>query len=211
MLFDLLIAASGNYTSGPKDSHGLNIFSVLQNMKHGGASYQPGATVLTFEEELSPDEPTAMQALLWRPADIEGSSNSEGSHETGDSGRYSHDETEMTNLSSGPSSRPPSLMGEDSGGSDSRGPDDESPTEVKVENSRQEVQDISAPPGLVCGSAPECVWDSPSLCFERVYVSACLWLCPKATNLYTSASEAKKNKKEVISSFFNLLIAFGFC
>lgn len=128
-------------------------------MKHGGAAYQPGATVLTFEEELSPDQPTAMQALLWRPADAEGSSNSEGSHETGDSGRYSHDETEMTNLSSGPSSRPSSLMGEDSGGSDCRGPDDESPAEVKVtksvENSRQEAQDGSAPPVQVCGSAPE--------------------------------------------------------
>uniref|UniRef100_A0A8D0ANH6 Protogenin n=1 Tax=Sander lucioperca TaxID=283035 RepID=A0A8D0ANH6_SANLU len=80
-------------------------------------SYQPGTTVLTYEEELSmsPDQPTTLQALLWRPGDSEGSSNSEGSHATGDSGRYSHDETEMTNLSSGTSSRPPSLTAEDSG------------------------------------------------------------------------------------------------
>lgn len=70
---------------------------------------------------MSPDQPTAMQALLWRPGDTEGSSNSEGSHATGDSGRYSHDETEMTNLSSGPSSRQPSLTAEDSGGSDCGG------------------------------------------------------------------------------------------
>ncbi|KAM9366791.1 protogenin A [Symphorus nematophorus] len=100
----------------------------LQNMRHGTASYQPCTTVLTFEEELSmsPDQPATMQALLWRPSDTEGSSNSEGSHATGDSGRYSHDETEMINLSSGPSSRPPSLTGEDSGGSDCGGPTEES-------------------------------------------------------------------------------------
>ncbi|KAM3625132.1 uncharacterized protein V6R79_007308 [Siganus canaliculatus] len=98
---------------------------AAQNMRHG--SYQPGSTVLTFEEELSvsPDQPGAMQALLWRPSDTEGSSNSEGSHETGDSGRYSHDETEMTNLSSGLSSRPSSLTAEDSGGSDCGGPVEE--------------------------------------------------------------------------------------
>lgn len=92
-------------------------------MRHGTVSYQPGTTVLTFEEELSmsPDQPTTLQALLWHPGDTEGSSNSEGSHQTGDSGRYSHDETEMTNLSSGPSSRQPSLTAEDSGGSDCGG------------------------------------------------------------------------------------------
>ncbi|XP_035507932.1 protogenin A [Morone saxatilis] len=93
---------------------------AVQNMTHGTSSYQHGTTVLTFEEELSisPDQPATMQALLWRPSDTEGSSTSEGSHATGDSGRYSHDETEMTNLSSGPSSRPPSLTAENSGGSD---------------------------------------------------------------------------------------------
>uniref|UniRef100_A0A4W6BSB8 Protogenin n=1 Tax=Lates calcarifer TaxID=8187 RepID=A0A4W6BSB8_LATCA len=79
-----------------------NIFSVLQNMRHGSTSYLPGTTVLTYKEELSPspDQPTTLQALLRHPSDTEGSSNSEGSHATGDSGRYSHDETEMTNLSS---------------------------------------------------------------------------------------------------------------
>lgn len=70
---------------------------------------------------MSPDQPNTMQALIWRPGDTEGSSNSEGSHETGDSGRYSHDETEMTNLSSGASSRPPSMSAEDSSGSDCSG------------------------------------------------------------------------------------------
>uniref|UniRef100_A0A8C4F200 Protogenin n=1 Tax=Dicentrarchus labrax TaxID=13489 RepID=A0A8C4F200_DICLA len=99
------------------------------NIKHGTTSYQHGTTVLTFEEELSisPDQPTTMQALLWRPSDTEGSSTSEGSHATGDSGRYSHDETEMTNLSSGPSSRPPSLTAENSGGSDCSLPAEDAP------------------------------------------------------------------------------------
>uniref|UniRef100_A0A8C3AZL2 Protogenin n=1 Tax=Cyclopterus lumpus TaxID=8103 RepID=A0A8C3AZL2_CYCLU len=94
-------------------------FSFSSNVKKDSeafaASYQPGTTVLTYEEELSmsPDQPTTLQALLWRPGDSEGSSNSEGSHATGDSGRYSHDETEMTNLLSGTSSRPPSLTAEE--------------------------------------------------------------------------------------------------
>ncbi|KAM8895217.1 protogenin A isoform 1-T1 [Spinachia spinachia] len=93
---------------------------AVQNMTHISASYQPRTAVLTFEDELSmsPDQPTTLQALLWRPGDSEGSSNSEESHATGDSGRYSHDETEMTNLSSRTGSRPPSLSTEDSAGSD---------------------------------------------------------------------------------------------
>ncbi|XP_042345387.1 protogenin A-like [Plectropomus leopardus] len=99
---------------------------AVQNMKHSTVSYTPGTTVLTYEGELSPDQPTALQAMLWRPSDSEGSSNSEGSHATGDSGRYSHDETEMTNLSSGTSSRPPSLTVEDSGGSEDSSPPEES-------------------------------------------------------------------------------------
>lgn len=128
-------------------------------MKHGDAAYQPGTTMLTFKAELSmsSEQPTSMQALLWRPGDMEGSSNSEGSHETGDSGRYSHDETEMTNLSSGSGSRPASLTGEDT-------PDGQSLTEVKVsvvesveKKSQQEVQGSSAAPLQVCGPGPESV------------------------------------------------------
>lgn len=97
-----------------------NTFSVLQTMRHTTAPYQPGTTVLTYEEELSvsPDQRTPLQALLGCPGDTEGSSNSEGSHATGDSGRYSHDETEMTTLLSGASSRPPSRAAQDSSGSD---------------------------------------------------------------------------------------------
>lgn len=104
---------------------------------------------------MSPDQPTSMQALLWRPADAEGSSNSEGSHETGDSGRYSHDETEMTNLSSGSGSRPASMTGGST-------PDGQSLTEEKatvesVEKSHQQVQGGSAAALQVCEPAPESV------------------------------------------------------
>ncbi|XP_060924749.1 protogenin A [Limanda limanda] len=92
---------------------------AVQNMRHGAVTYQSGTTMLTYEDELvSPDQPGNLQSLLGHHGDTEGSSNSEGSHETGDSGRYSHDETEMTNLSSGASSRPPSLTAEDIGGLD---------------------------------------------------------------------------------------------
>uniref|UniRef100_A0A3Q3N6S3 Protogenin n=1 Tax=Mastacembelus armatus TaxID=205130 RepID=A0A3Q3N6S3_9TELE len=95
------------------------------NMRHDTSSYQPGTTVLTYKEDfsISPDQPTTLQALLRR--DTEGSSNSEESHATSDSGRYSHDEMEMTNLSSGPCSRPPSLT-VDSGGSSCISPAEES-------------------------------------------------------------------------------------
>lgn len=93
----------------------------MKNMRQARASYQPGSTVLTFEQEMSPEETTAMQTLLWHTGDMEGSSNSEGSQATSDSGRYSHDETEMTNLSSGLGSDPSCLPGEESGGSDCEG------------------------------------------------------------------------------------------
>nr|XP_023669595.1 protogenin [Paramormyrops kingsleyae] len=78
-------------------------------------SYQPGMTILRYNEEApsSPHPESPLQVLLRSPRDTEGSQNSEGSHETGDSGRYSHDETEMTNLSS---SSQPSPLGVELGG-----------------------------------------------------------------------------------------------
>ncbi|MEQ2159381.1 hypothetical protein GOODEAATRI_022286, partial [Goodea atripinnis] len=92
---------------------------LTKNERNATLSYLPGATVLTYEEELSPNHSTTLQDLLGHPGDTEGSSNSEGSHETGDSGRFSHDETELTN--SGPNSRPPSLTDEDGGDLDCSG------------------------------------------------------------------------------------------
>lgn len=111
-------------------------FSVLQNERNGSLSYLPGATVLTYEEELSPNNSAALQHLLGHPGDAEGSSNSEGSHETGDSGRFSHDDTELTN--SGPNSRPPSLTEEDRGDFD-RGGEllEKSPAGLKLKESVQ--------------------------------------------------------------------------
>lgn len=97
------------------------LLTQTQRKSHGICSYQPGTTVLCYEDESasSPNQPTSLQILFRPPGDTEGSSNSEESHETGDSGRYSHDEMELTNLSSGLSSRPPSLRAEESGESDS--------------------------------------------------------------------------------------------
>ncbi|KAI4886009.1 hypothetical protein NFI96_000956 [Prochilodus magdalenae] len=85
--------------------------------------YQPGTTLLCYSDESpggsSLQHPSSFHALLGpQGGDTEGSHSSEGSHETGDSGRYSHDETEMTNLSLSASSRPASLSKEESGGSD---------------------------------------------------------------------------------------------
>ncbi|KAM4630461.1 protogenin A [Polymixia lowei] len=103
------------------DEEAKNQTVQVQRKRHGAHSYQPGTTVLCYEEELPTmsNQPTALQVLPGPPVDMEGSSNSEGSHDTGDSGRYSHDETELTNLSCGPSSsRPPSLRAEESEGSD---------------------------------------------------------------------------------------------
>lgn len=108
---------------------------MLQNTRHDAVSYHPGTTVLTYEEELSPTQPTTLQALLQRPGDTEGSSNSEGSHATGDSGRYSHDETELANLSSGPSSHLPSPTESDcsSCAEESKKLSEESQTRQKIE------------------------------------------------------------------------------
>lgn len=118
-------------------------------MRQGSASYQPGSTVLTFEQEMSPEQATAMQTLLWHPSDTEGSSNSEGSQATSDSGRYSHDETEMTRLSAGLSSGPPGLPGEEGGGSDCEGHRAE-PEEPVEHRGCRPVE--PAPPLQVCES-----------------------------------------------------------
>ncbi|XP_056134770.1 protogenin A-like [Lampris incognitus] len=104
----------------------------VQRKRHGVGSYQPGSTVLCYEEEvsMSADRPVTLQVLLGTPSDTEGSSNSEGSHETGDSGRYSHDETEVTNLASSPDSRPPSVGAEEEGSELDHSPSEESSEET---------------------------------------------------------------------------------
>ncbi|KAG9352200.1 hypothetical protein JZ751_020613, partial [Albula glossodonta] len=101
--------------------------SKIQAQMRGQSTchYEPGVTVLRYEEESSPHQPASLQVLFGSSGSTEGSS--EGSHETGDSGRYSHDETEMTNLSSGQNTRPPSLQAEDSGGPEDSGSSDDRP------------------------------------------------------------------------------------
>lgn len=86
--------------------------------------YQPGTTVLISDED-SPSSP-GQTASFPRPfgvaADTEHSANSEGSHETGDSGRFSHESNDEIHLSSVISTTPltpSSLTGSDSGGAPS--------------------------------------------------------------------------------------------
>ncbi|KAJ8343544.1 hypothetical protein SKAU_G00308730 [Synaphobranchus kaupii] len=114
--------------------------------------YQRGTTALRYDEQSpsSPNQTTSLKVLFGPLGDTEGSQNSEGSHETGDSGRFSHDETEMTNLSSGRNSRPPSLGVEDSGGSDdSPGPEEEPPHLIV------EMGDSAEAPSLPHCQAPD--------------------------------------------------------
>ncbi|KAH0512061.1 Protogenin [Microtus ochrogaster] len=83
--------------------------------------YQPGTTVLISEEDSpsSPGQTTSFPRPFGAALDAEHSANSEGSHETGDSGRFSHESNDEIHLSSVISGTPPtsnSLAGGDSDG-----------------------------------------------------------------------------------------------
>lgn len=88
---------------------------MLQDvMKVSGPSYSyhPGTTLLCYADTLSGPphhQPSSLQGLF---GSSEGTSEGSHSSETGDSGRYSHDDTE------GSSSRPASLQDEESGESE---------------------------------------------------------------------------------------------
>ncbi|XP_031425461.1 protogenin A [Clupea harengus] len=123
-----------------------------QRRTQSTCSYQQGTTVLCFKEEAH--QPTSLQVLFSSSGDTEGSQNSEGSHETGDSGRYSHDEMEMTDLSSGQGSRPSSLQGVESGGSEGECVPEAPSSDLAVDmgedtvghcQEQREVPDISHP------------------------------------------------------------------
>uniref|UniRef100_A0A8D0GAQ5 Protogenin n=1 Tax=Sphenodon punctatus TaxID=8508 RepID=A0A8D0GAQ5_SPHPU len=82
--------------------------------------YQPGTAVLISEDDSpsSPGQHSSYQVPFSITADTEHSANREGSHETGDSGRFSHESNDEIHLSSGISSTPPtsnSFVGSDSG------------------------------------------------------------------------------------------------
>ncbi|KAK3549065.1 hypothetical protein QTP70_030123 [Hemibagrus guttatus] len=80
--------------------------------------YQMGSTLLRYSIESpgspSLQQPSSLHTLLGPPGgDSEGSHSSEGSHETGDSGRYSHDEHDLANLSGGSPRGSPDHMTEE--------------------------------------------------------------------------------------------------
>ncbi|KAL7879208.1 hypothetical protein AOLI_G00101820 [Acnodon oligacanthus] len=146
---DLIINSYGPIrpTAETKKKRRWNLFwkeNKVKKVPGGSSMYQPGTTLLRYSDESpeasSPQQPSSLHALLGpQGGDTEGSHSSEGSHETGDSGRYSHDETEMTNLSSSASSRPTSLSKEESGGSEG-GPDQEREPYLAVE-----LEEITSP------------------------------------------------------------------
>uniref|UniRef100_A0A8C6RA31 Protogenin n=1 Tax=Nannospalax galili TaxID=1026970 RepID=A0A8C6RA31_NANGA len=71
--------------------------------------YQPGTTVLISDEDSpgSPGQTTSYPRPFGAGLDTEHSANSEGSHETGDSGRFSHESNDEIHLSSVISITPP--------------------------------------------------------------------------------------------------------
>lgn len=94
------------------------VFCSYQEVKKVSSpsySYHQGAVLLCYTETSPQRPPSSLQGLFGPTGvDSEGSHSSEGSHETGDSGRYSHDDTEAVNLSLGAGSHPASLQGEES-------------------------------------------------------------------------------------------------
>ncbi|KAM4675944.1 protogenin [Discoglossus pictus] len=69
--------------------------------------YQPGTTVLLGEDVSSPGHPGTFQMRCSIVTDTEHSGNSEESHETSDSGRFSHDSNDEIHMYSVISSAPP--------------------------------------------------------------------------------------------------------
>ncbi|CAL8243246.1 unnamed protein product [Lota lota] len=123
-----------------EDKKNVELTQVQTNGPGRPLSYHQGATVLCYEVELSPRRPPqgprGLLALGGPRLDTEGSSSSEGSRDTGDSGRYSHDGTETAALPS----RPASLSTEDSGGSEVS-PAQESDHEEQEEQEQEEEEE----------------------------------------------------------------------
>ncbi|XP_030046271.1 protogenin [Microcaecilia unicolor] len=74
--------------------------------------YQPGTKVLISEDEspTSPSQPNGFKVGFNMITDTEHSANSEGSHETGDSGRYSHESSDELQAYSAATPDPPNLQ-----------------------------------------------------------------------------------------------------
>ncbi|KAI5097917.1 protogenin A precursor, partial [Silurus meridionalis] len=91
-----------------KKTQKWSLFRKFEKEKKSPVSstYQTGSTLLRYSiespESSSLQPPLSLRTLLGPPGgDSEASHSSEGSHETGDSGRYSHDEHDLANLSTG--------------------------------------------------------------------------------------------------------------
>uniref|UniRef100_A0A2K6DZM0 Protogenin n=1 Tax=Macaca nemestrina TaxID=9545 RepID=A0A2K6DZM0_MACNE len=95
-----------------QDSKKIQVEQPQRRFTPAVCFYQPGTTVLISDEQDSPGSP-GQTASFSRPfgvaADTEHSANSEGSHETGDSGRFSHESNDEIHLSSVISTTPPNL------------------------------------------------------------------------------------------------------
>nr|Q2VWP9.1 RecName: Full=Protogenin; AltName: Full=Protein Shen-Dan; Flags: Precursor [Rattus norvegicus]AAU05739.1 shen-dan [Rattus norvegicus] len=93
-----------------QDTKKIKVEQTQRRITQTVCFYQPGTTVLISDED-SPSSPGQTTSFP-RPfgpttLDTEHSANSEGSHETGDSGRFSHESNDEIHLSSVISSTPP--------------------------------------------------------------------------------------------------------
>ncbi|KAK2497628.1 hypothetical protein MC885_008991, partial [Smutsia gigantea] len=92
-----------------QDSKKIKVEQPQRRFAQAVCFHQPGTTVLISDEDASgsPGQPASFPRPLGVAADTEQSANSEGSHETGDSGRFSHESTDELHLSPVRSTTPP--------------------------------------------------------------------------------------------------------
>ncbi|KAI5611357.1 protogenin A precursor, partial [Silurus asotus] len=107
---DLIINSFGPVrpSAERKKTQTWSLFRKVEKEKKSplSSTYQTGSTLLRYSiespESSSLQPPLSLRTLLGPSGgDSEASHSSEGSHETGDSGRYSHDEHDLANLSTG--------------------------------------------------------------------------------------------------------------
>uniref|UniRef100_G3TG99 Protogenin n=1 Tax=Loxodonta africana TaxID=9785 RepID=G3TG99_LOXAF len=104
-----------------QDSKKIKVEQAQRRFSPAVCFYQPGTTVLISDKDSphSPSQTASFPRPFGAAADAEHSANSEGSHETGDSGRFSHESSDEIHLSSVISTTPPTsscFTGSDSGG-----------------------------------------------------------------------------------------------
>ncbi|XP_050996782.1 protogenin [Acomys russatus] len=92
-----------------QDTKKIKVEQTQRRFAQAVCFYQPGTTVLISDEDSpsSPGQTTSFARPFGATLDTEHSANSEGSHETGDSGRFSHESTDEIHVSSVISSTPP--------------------------------------------------------------------------------------------------------